>query len=56
MGSKVQLENCIDDFRYGTVGKLSGHTGAVTCLLVTQGDRRGDICVTGSKDHYIKVI
>ena len=41
--------------RYGTIGKLSGHSGTVTCMLVTRADRSGDICVTGSKDHYVKV-
>jgi len=41
--------------RYSTLGKLTGHTGAVTCLLVTGTGRNHDNVITGSKDHYIKV-
>eukprot|EP00795_Rhopilema_esculentum_P012993 gene12993-3761_t len=52
VGNSVKM---VDLKTYGTLGKLSGHSGTVTCLLVTKGDRKGDICVTGSKDHYVKV-
>ena len=42
-------------FRYSTIGKLTGHTGAVTCLLVADTGHNHDNIITGSKDHSIKV-
>ena len=45
--------------RYKAVGKLSGgHQAAVMVLAVDDTDTAdGNICVvTGSKDHYIKVL
>ena len=41
--------------RYSTLGKLTGHTGSVTCLLVVDTGHNHDNVVTGSKDHSIKV-
>lgn len=38
-------------------GKLSGgHQAAVMCLAVGKLSAHEDIVVTGSKDHYIKVL
>uniref|UniRef100_A0A8C2T3Z3 Kinesin family member 21B n=1 Tax=Coturnix japonica TaxID=93934 RepID=A0A8C2T3Z3_COTJA len=41
--------------RLQPVGKLSGHTGPVMCLTVSQTASNHDLVVTGSKDHYVKV-
>lgn len=37
------------------MGKLTGHTGPVMRLTVTQTASQHDLVVTGSKDHYVKV-
>jgi len=52
VGNSVKM---VDLKTYGTIGKLSGHSGTVTCMLVAESNRSGDLCVTGSKDHYVKV-
>ncbi|XP_065653153.1 kinesin-like protein KIF21A isoform X1 [Hydra vulgaris] len=45
----------IDLRTYSTIGKLTGHTGAVTCLLVAETGHNHDNIITGSKDHSIKI-
>lgn len=42
--------------RLQPVGKLSGHIGPVMCLTVNQTASNHDLVVTGSKDHYVKVL
>lgn len=42
--------------RFQPVGKLTGHIGPVMCLTVTQTATQHDLVVTGSKDHYVKVL
>lgn len=43
--------------RFAVTGKLSGgHQAAVMCLAVGKLSAHEDIVVTGSKDHYIKVL
>lgn len=40
-----------------SVGKLSGaHQAAVMCLAVESAIPNQTVVVTGSKDHYIKVV
>ncbi|XP_066929588.1 kinesin-like protein KIF21A isoform X3 [Clytia hemisphaerica] len=51
-GNSVKM---IDMKTYSTLGKLTGHTGAVTCLLVANTGHNHDNVITGSKDHYIKI-
>jgi len=50
-GNSVKM---IDLKTYSTLGKLTGHTGAVTCLLVAAGHNHDNV-ITGSKDHFIKI-
>lgn len=45
----------IDLRTYSTLGKLSGHSGSVTCMLLTDTGQNHDIAITGSKDHSIKI-
>lgn len=52
IGNTVKM---VDLRTYSTIGKLSGHTGAVTCLLVAPTGHNHDNVVTGSKDHYVKI-
>lgn len=42
--------------RLQPIGKLSGHIGPVMCLTVNQTASNHDLVVTGSKDHYVKVL
>uniref|UniRef100_A0A8C3UJH1 Kinesin family member 21B n=1 Tax=Catharus ustulatus TaxID=91951 RepID=A0A8C3UJH1_CATUS len=42
--------------RLQPVGKLSGHIGPVMCLTVNQTASNHDLVVTGSKDHYVKIM
>lgn len=44
------------ELRLQPVGKLSGHIGPVMCLTVNQTASNHDLVVTGSKDHYVKVL
>lgn len=44
------------ELRLQPIGKLSGHIGPVMCLTVNQTASNHDLVVTGSKDHYIKVL
>lgn len=52
IGNTVKI---IDLKTYSTLGKLTGHTGAVTCLLVADTGHHHDNVITGSKDHYVKI-
>lgn len=53
-GGRVRLW---DLRRFEKAGQLSGgHQAAVMCLAVGQISENEDRVVTGSKDHYIKVI
>jgi WD40 repeat protein len=45
----------IDLRMYNTLGKLTGHAGSITCLLVSETPNNNDIVITGSKDHSIKI-
>ena len=47
---------CVVELRLQPVGKLSGHIGPVMCLTVNQTASNHDLVVTGSKDHYVKVL
>lgn len=47
---------CVLEPRLQPVGKLSGHIGPVMCLTVNQTASNHDLVVTGSKDHYVKVL
>lgn len=38
------------------MGKLTGHIGSVMCLTVRQSLLGKDQVITGSKDHYVKVV
>lgn len=38
------------------MGKLMGHIGSVMCLTVGQSLLGKDQVITGSKDHYVKVL
>uniref|UniRef100_A0A8C1W1L9 Kinesin family member 21A n=1 Tax=Cyprinus carpio TaxID=7962 RepID=A0A8C1W1L9_CYPCA len=42
--------------RFVCTGKLMGHLGPVMCLTVDQTGNGQDLVITGSKDHYIKVL
>lgn len=44
------------ELRLQPIGKLSGHIGPVMCLTVNQTASNHDLVVTGSKDHYVKVL
>lgn len=37
-------------------GKLTGHIGSVMCLTVGYSGGGKDQVITGSKDHYVKVL
>lgn len=57
MSSSTQEElTCALAPRLQPVGKLSGHIGPVMCLTVNQTASNHDLVVTGSKDHYVKVL
>lgn len=44
-------------FRFVMTGRLSGgHQAAVMCMAVGKVSNEEDLVITGSKDHYIKVI
>jgi len=45
------------NFRFVVTGRLSGgHQAAVMCMEVGKLSNEEDLVITGSKDHYIKVI
>uniref|UniRef100_A0A8C2CXY1 Kinesin family member 21A n=1 Tax=Cyprinus carpio TaxID=7962 RepID=A0A8C2CXY1_CYPCA len=41
--------------RFVSTGKLTGHLGPVTCLMVDQVGKGQDVVITGSKDHTVKM-
>uniref|UniRef100_A0A9J7ZUU5 Kinesin family member 21A n=1 Tax=Cyprinus carpio carpio TaxID=630221 RepID=A0A9J7ZUU5_CYPCA len=41
--------------RFVSTGKLKGHLGPVTCLMVDQVGKGQDVVITGSKDHTVKM-
>uniref|UniRef100_A0A8C1VZ30 Kinesin family member 21A n=1 Tax=Cyprinus carpio TaxID=7962 RepID=A0A8C1VZ30_CYPCA len=44
------------ELHFVCTGKLMGHLGPVMCLTVDQTGNGQDLVITGSKDHYIKVL
>lgn len=49
-------DTCVCVFRMQGMGKLTGHIGSVMCLTVRQSLLGKDQVITGSKDHYVKVV
>ncbi|KAM9824230.1 kinesin-like protein KIF21A [Neosynchiropus ocellatus] len=41
--------------KFVSTGKLTGHSGAVTCLTVDELGHGQDVVLTGSKDHHVKM-
>ncbi|KAM8882901.1 kinesin-like protein KIF21A [Synchiropus picturatus] len=41
--------------KFVSTGKLTGHSGPVTCLTVDELGHGQDVVLTGSKDHHVKM-
>lgn len=56
--ARLSASVCVDVrvFRMQAMGRLMGHIGSVMCLTVGQSLLGKDQVITGSKDHYVKVI